>query len=238
MAQAKALHLDLPVGKANIQIWDRDFYAARVPNSLFPTPPSQALLSPYFSVGSCIAGLSSLFNALYDIHFEVQQMESGEMWLEGDVQKLAVIDEREGKIGEIYCDLFAREGKPPGAAHFTVRCSRRLDDDEAEGDFPFLAAAEDKVSSFPITSPVYSSALKSGKHQFPVVMLTCEFDRPDGQRPGLLTWQEVETLFHEMGHAMHCESFVLGHYSEGLTGLISHDRAYGLPQCRRYTLRH
>nr|QIR83254.1 mitochondrial intermediate peptidase [Auricularia heimuer] len=55
--------------------------------------------------------------------------------LDEDVRKLEVIDEDEGLVGYIYADLFSRPGKASGAAHYTVRCSRRVDDDDAQGDY-------------------------------------------------------------------------------------------------------
>ena len=38
----------------------------------------------------------------------------------------------------------------------------------------------------------------------PVAYLTCNFSRPDGDNPALLTHDDVITLFHETGHALHC----------------------------------
>lgn len=42
--------------------------------------------------------------------------------------------------------------------------------------------------------------------QTPVVGLVCGFRPPRPSEPTLLSHGEVETLFHEMGHAMHCMS--------------------------------
>jgi len=39
--------------------------------------------------------------------------------------------------------------------------------------------------------------------QLPVVYLTCNFTPPQGDRPALLTHDDVITLFHESGHALH-----------------------------------
>ncbi len=44
---------------------------------------------------------------------------------------------------------------------------------------------------------------KDGKLQKPVAYLTCNFAPPAGGKPGLLTHDEVVTLFHEFGHGLH-----------------------------------
>ena len=44
---------------------------------------------------------------------------------------------------------------------------------------------------------------QSGGVQTPVVYLTCNFARPQSGRPALLTHDDVITLFHESGHALH-----------------------------------
>lgn len=42
-----------------------------------------------------------------------------------------------------------------------------------------------------------------GQIQLPVAYLTCNFTRPVGGKPALLTHDEVTTLFHEFGHGLH-----------------------------------
>jgi peptidyl-dipeptidase Dcp len=44
---------------------------------------------------------------------------------------------------------------------------------------------------------------KDGKNIRPVVSLTCNFSKPTGGKPALLSYEEVETLYHEFGHGLH-----------------------------------
>nr|WP_298379328.1 oligopeptidase A [uncultured Halomonas sp.] len=44
---------------------------------------------------------------------------------------------------------------------------------------------------------------EDGSLQLPVTYLTCNFTRPVGDKPALLTHDEVTTLFHEFGHGLH-----------------------------------
>ncbi|WP_298713169.1 M3 family metallopeptidase [Chitinophaga sp.] len=46
-------------------------------------------------------------------------------------------------------------------------------------------------------------ALEKGKRVAPVVSIVCNFTKPTGNEPALLTPDEVETFFHEFGHALH-----------------------------------
>ncbi len=43
----------------------------------------------------------------------------------------------------------------------------------------------------------------AGQLQLPVAYLTCNFSCPVGDRPSLLTHNELTTLFHEFGHGLH-----------------------------------
>jgi peptidyl-dipeptidase Dcp len=45
--------------------------------------------------------------------------------------------------------------------------------------------------------------IKNGKNQRPHVSIVCNFTKPTDTKPSLLTFNEVTTLFHEFGHALH-----------------------------------
>lgn len=43
----------------------------------------------------------------------------------------------------------------------------------------------------------------NGKRKAPVISIVCNFSKPVGDAPALLTFDEVTTFFHEFGHALH-----------------------------------
>ncbi|CAA7265920.1 unnamed protein product [Cyclocybe aegerita] len=180
-----------------IQAWDRDFYCP-------PEPPAPPIPLPPLTLGTVFMGLSRLFQHLYGISLRPAGSAPGEVW-HTDVHKLDVVDEDKGIIGWIYADLFARRGKASGAAHYTVRCSRRTDDDDTQGD------GRVEGTDLRMRESEDFEALKrhrlpnqEGTYQLPLVVLLCEFPPPSLVKgPTVLEWHEVLTLFHEMGHAMH-----------------------------------
>lgn len=44
---------------------------------------------------------------------------------------------------------------------------------------------------------------RNGKDSRPHITIVCNFTRPTGTQPSLLTFYELRTLFHEFGHALH-----------------------------------
>jgi mitochondrial intermediate peptidase len=183
-----------------IQAWDRDYYCP-------PEPPSPPVPLPPLSLGRVFMGLSRLFKHLYGITLRPVDVASCEVW-HPDVHKLEVVDEDRGVIGWIYADIFARSGKSCGAAHYTIRCSRRTDDDDEAGDIRIHGTDEFLRPSIEFEATKrHRLRGEHGEFQLPLVVLLCDFAPPSIARgPTVLEWHEVQTLFHEMGHAMHCES--------------------------------
>ncbi|KAH9968610.1 mitochondrial intermediate peptidase [Russula dissimulans] len=192
----KQAHLNtdtLPI----IQAWDRDYYCP-------PEPPAPPIPLPPLTLGTIFQALSRLFESLYGVILRPVELSPGEAW-HSDVKKLEVVDETDGLLGWIYTDLFARRNKSSGAAHYTVRCSRRTDDDDEAGD---LLSAENDRQLTELSRDFEAGGrhrIPSGVFQLPVVVLMTEFSPPSTPSlgPAVLEWHEVLTLFHEMGHAMH-----------------------------------
>ncbi|MCF2488187.1 M3 family metallopeptidase [Dyadobacter sp. CY347] len=46
-------------------------------------------------------------------------------------------------------------------------------------------------------------SIKDGQRVAPIVSIVCNYAKPTGEHPVLLTAEEVETFFHEFGHALH-----------------------------------
>lgn len=90
-----------------------------------------------------------------------------------DVRFYEVYDKNNQLKAKFYLDLFAREGKRGGAWMADCQGRRRLSTDGSAGA------------------------------QIPVAFLTCNFTAPSGDKPSLLTHNEVTTLFHEFGHGLH-----------------------------------
>ncbi|KAJ2723309.1 Mitochondrial intermediate peptidase [Coemansia sp. Benny D115] len=169
--------------------WDRDFLISQQQASHGALPS----LMPYFSLGRVVLGLSRVFRSLYGVELRAAVPQPGEIW-HPDVRKLEVVDEQGRLMGLVYCDVFARESKAHvGAAHFTARCARRVDNDLA------VPGSEPQVIGHTVVE-------RDGERlQLPVVVLICDFSAPSpgDSAPPLLSWSNVETIFHEMGHAMH-----------------------------------
>ncbi|EGW30278.1 mitochondrial intermediate peptidase [Spathaspora passalidarum NRRL Y-27907] len=175
----------------SVKPWDRDYLLTLLQQKQPDTHPNENI-SDYLSIGTIIAGLSKLFECLYQVEFVPVATSKDETWDYNQVRKLEVRDQTTKRpLGFLYLDFWSNKVHP---SHFTIVCSRRLNNE-------------------PI-SEMSKIVQLDGDYQLPVISLICNFPKPfkstigrfagiDNSKPTLLNLDQVDTLFHEMGHAMH-----------------------------------
>ncbi|TCT14755.1 oligopeptidase A [Bibersteinia trehalosi] len=89
--------------------------------------------------------------------------------------------------------------------HPDVRFFHIFDEtDRLRGSFYLdLYAREHKRGGAWMDDCINQKRLADGSLQKPVAYLTCNFNKPIGDKPALFTHDEVTTLFHEFGHGIH-----------------------------------
>ncbi len=89
--------------------------------------------------------------------------------------------------------------------HEDVRFFNIFDEtDRLRGSFYLdLYAREHKRGGAWMDDCIGQKRLADGSLQKPVAYLTCNFNKPIGNKPALFTHDEVTTLFHEFGHGIH-----------------------------------
>ncbi|RAL60373.1 hypothetical protein DID88_000149 [Monilinia fructigena] len=172
-----------------LQPWDKDYYMTQILGSIRSHSRNSDFLSAYFSLGTTCT----------------HETMPGETW-NSDVRRLDVISETDGHVAVLYCDLFSpRPGKSPNPAHFTLRCSREITIPELEEASTLLQDGLFKTDEEAANDGMATSRASGVLKQLPTIALICDFVTMSGKssRPALLSFNEVQTLFHEMGHAIH-----------------------------------
>ncbi|EPY31484.1 metallo-peptidase, Clan MA(E), Family M3 [Angomonas deanei] len=143
----------------------------------------------YFSVANCIRGIQCLCSEVFGVRLEHVPFGPEEVF-NNNAKKYHVYDEHKKFLGVIVLDMYMNPMKYCQAGHLTLQL----------GCIPH----QEVLSKVGLTLP---------KRQYPVVVLTCNIGstkpavrRPDGTYDDELTLMqpnEVTTVFHEFGHAMH-----------------------------------
>lgn len=176
-----------------VKPWDRDYLSNQQSmHKVDKTIPTD--ISEYLSVGTVMSGLDKLFRSIYNVGLVPEATEKGETWDHNQVRKLSYVDLSSNEVlGYLYVDFWTAKVLP---SHFTIVCSRELNTD---------LGSESRNDMLKV---VHLS--KDKDYQLPVIALACNFSKPKsslgsltGDLPTLLTLEQVDTIFHEMGHAMH-----------------------------------
>ncbi|RKF61195.1 Mitochondrial intermediate peptidase [Golovinomyces cichoracearum] len=188
--------------ETSLQPWDKEYYMFQLQSAVRTKQKRVDFLSSFFSLGRVMQGLSRLFSRLYGIRLVPHETSSGETW-HSDVRRLDVISETDGHVAVLYCDLFSRPGKSNNPAHFTIQCSRHIRKCEIEE----AAASESSLFENAVTAVSDGMATAFSPlgelMQLPIIGLICDFTPNTTSRPTLLSFSQLTTLFHEMGHAIH-----------------------------------
>ncbi|XP_006854483.3 probable mitochondrial intermediate peptidase, mitochondrial isoform X1 [Amborella trichopoda] len=150
-----------------VEPWDEAYLTGMMKSSTYDLDSS--VIASYFSLPYCLHGLQVMVNSLFGATLKSIPLARGESW-HPSVIKMSLQHPQEGDLGYMYLDLYSRNGKYPGCAHFAIKGGRQLSE---------------------------------MNYQLPVVALVCNFSAPYGSSTPRLNHWEVETLFHEFGHALH-----------------------------------
>ncbi|MCZ8198042.1 MAG: M3 family metallopeptidase [Flavobacterium sp.] len=162
-------------GIDQLEKWDGAYYSEKLKQKLFNF--DDEILKPYFRLENVLHGAFTIAEKLFGITFkEVFDIDK----YHEDVQTFEVLSSSswgsEGQLVAIfYSDFFPRKGKRNGAWMTSYK----------------------------------SQAIKNGINERPHVSIVCNFTPPiltsekSEAKPSLLTFNEVTTLFHEFGHALH-----------------------------------
>ena len=150
-------------GLDKLEAWDIPFYSEMLQQAKYSYSSNE--LKQYFQLPNVMNGVFELIKQLFDIQFIVT--EDIPTW-HADVRTFGLW--QNGKlIGHIYFDLYARNGKQPGA---------------------WMNSAQQR-------------SFDNGQANLPQAYIVCNFTRPIGDKHSLLSFDDVQTFFHEMGHGLH-----------------------------------
>ena len=112
-------------GTGNMEPWDVEWAVMKATDR--EVGKKMSVLHGIFTVQGFISGMSALLERLMGLMLRIEAVSDGESWAP-NVQKISIIDAKSRELyGTVYLDLFQRPGKFGGAALFTLRCGRRLD---------------------------------------------------------------------------------------------------------------
>ena len=177
-----------PVGDFHLQPYDYFYYSAKMKKELLDI--SEDEVKPYFNVDSVLLnGVFYAANRAYGLTFKER---TDIPTYHADMKVFEVLD-KDGKSKALfYCDYFRRPTKRGGAwmDGFQKQSRQRQQLPIIYNVCNYANAASKQEQS---DAHISSAEREQGRP---------EVKAPEGQ-PSLLTWDEVTTMFHEFGHALH-----------------------------------
>lgn len=172
--------------------WDFSYYSRLAKDG--GSQLSGDKVSEYFSFQLVLPKLFQIFSLLFGLHFVILSDTDPpvETW-HPDVMPIAVWDEAEeggGFLGYLLIDPYPREGKYGHVGQYglqpvcVVTCVLTWNND----------TSADITQGFTRTD---------GTRHYPTSCLMLNYTPPTATRPSLLTYKEVVSCFHEMGHSIH-----------------------------------
>ena len=181
-ARAEAERKELDCGVSPLEPWDLAYAAERLREKKYAY--SEEELKKFFELEDVLKGLFRMTKFLLDVDVE-EVREKPSVWQE-DVRFFRVVEKGE-TIAHFYFDPFVRPGLKSGGAWMNEFRNRRQVKVRGEGGSQVKAGGEGEQRT--VT---------------PLAVVVTNFPKPDESGKCLLPFREVETLFHEFGHALQC----------------------------------
>ena len=162
------------LGLATLEPWDVAYASECLREARYAYSDDD--VKQYFTEPRVLSGLFAVVQTLFNVELKTCEVNG---W-HPDVRAASVHNAKGDTLGYLLMDLYARPAKQGGAWVDSERNRRKLQ-----------------------TTNASNRGEPHSEVQTPVVYLTCNFARPQGGRPALLTHDDVITLFHESGHALH-----------------------------------
>lgn len=173
-------------GIDRLEKWDSAYYSEKLKQQRFNLDDEK--LKPYFELKNVINGVFTVAEKLYGLHFEeVHNIDK----YHPDVKTYEVKDDEGALVAIFYADFHPRPGKRNGAWMTSYKPQQIKN---GKNDRPHISI----VCNF--TKPVMG---KPGIGQPPAGEAKSRNAPEMASKPSLLTFNEVTTLFHEFGHALH-----------------------------------
>ena len=170
-----------------LQPWDFPYWAERYRKAYYDL--NDTVLKPYFPLENCIEAVFGLAGTLYGLSFRPVDIPV----YHPDVRAYEVLDADGSHLAYFYADFFPRASKRNGAWMTEFRSQYR-NSTKTTGDLnprtPGVAALRKQVSDTEVDVR-------------PLVSIVTNFSKPTAETPSLLTHDELTTLLHEFGHALH-----------------------------------